>query len=81
MAHTLHLQHLPRQTLERVNATIRAVARAVAAEHTLALHAAAKAASPRRHLAEVRAIYVSSPAPNHESDVDGRFCLHNAYGR
>jgi hypothetical protein len=37
-----------------VRATIGAILGAVTAEHTLALRAATKAASPRRSLAEVR---------------------------
>ena len=60
MAHTLHLQHSPRQTLVRVNAMIGAIARAVVAERSLALRAATKAASPRQRLADVRAVYVRS---------------------
>ena len=60
MAYILHPQHSPRQTLERVNATIGAIARAVVADRSLALRAATKAASPRQCLAEVRAMYVPS---------------------
>jgi hypothetical protein len=72
MAHILQLQHSPRQTLERVNATIGAIARAVVAERSLALRAATKAASPRQRLAEVRAMYVSSLDPRQQTDVVAR---------
>ena len=69
MAHVLHLQQTYRRTLGGVRATIRAVLRAVTAEHTLALRAATKAASPRQSLAEVRAMYVAPPAPHQEDDA------------
>ena len=69
MANILQLQHTRRPILEGVNATIRAVARAVAAEHTLALRAATTAASPHQRLAEVRAMYVPSPDSHRESNV------------
>ena len=69
MTNILHVQHTRRPILEGVNATIRAVARAVAAEHTLALRAATTAASPHQRLAEVRAMYVSSPDTHQESDA------------
>ena len=59
MAHALHLQQTDRRTLGGVPAAIRAILRAVTAEHTLALRAATKAALPRQSLAEVRAMYVS----------------------
>jgi hypothetical protein len=72
MAFILHLQHSPRQTLERVNAMIGAIARAVAAERLLALRAATKAASPRQRLAEVRAMYVPSLDLNQQSDFVAR---------
>lgn len=72
MAHILHPQHFPRQTLERVNATIGAIARAVVAERSLALRAATKAASPRQRLAEVRAMYVPSLDLDQQSDVVAR---------
>ena len=60
MAHVLHLHHTYRRALGDARATIRAVLRAVTAEHTRALRAATKAASPRQSLAEVRAMYVPS---------------------
>jgi hypothetical protein len=81
MAHILHLQQTPRPTLDRVHATIRAIARAVAAEHTLALRAATKANTPRQRLAELRAMYVTPLDPHQESDVDVRFGRNNTYGR
>ena len=69
MAHALPLQQTYRRTLGGVRATIRAILRAVTAEHTLALRAATKAASPRQNLAEVRAMYVSPRQPHQEADA------------
>ena len=69
MAHALPLQQTYRRTLGGVRATIRAILRAVTAEHTLALRAATKAASPRQNLAEVRAMYVSPLTPHQEADA------------
>ena len=57
----LYLRQTSRCTIERVYSVMRATARAVAADNALALRAATKAeASPRRSLAEVRAMYVPS---------------------
>ena len=58
MAHILHLKQTYRRTRSGVVATIRTIVRAVTAEHTLALRAATKAASPRTSAGDVRAIYV-----------------------
>ena len=69
MAHILHLQHAPRWTFERVNATIRAIGRTVLTERSLALRAATKATSPRQCVAEVRAMYALRLDPQQESDV------------
>jgi hypothetical protein len=69
MAHVLDLQQTYRRTLGGVRATMRAILRAVTAEHTLALRAATKAASPRQSLAEVRAMYVPPLAPHQEADA------------
>ena len=69
MAHALPLQQTYRRTLGGVRATIRAILRAVTAEHTLALRAATKAASPRQSLAEVRAMYVPPREPRQEDDA------------
>jgi hypothetical protein len=69
MAHVLHLQHTYWRTLGGLRATIRAILRAVTAEHTLALRAATKAASPRQSLAELRAMYVSPREPRQEHDA------------
>jgi hypothetical protein len=69
MSHVLHLQQARWRTLEAVGATIRAIVRAVSAEHALAQQAATKAALPRQSLAEVRAMYVSTREPQHEGDV------------
>ena len=63
MAHALHFQQTSQRTLGGVRAAIRAVLGAVTAEHTLALRAATRAASPRRSLAEVRAMYVPPLEP------------------
>jgi hypothetical protein len=54
-----------------VRATIGAILRAVTAEHTLALRAATKAASPRQNLAEVRAMYVPSE-PHQQTEPGGQ---------
>jgi hypothetical protein len=69
MAHTLHSQQTYRRTRNGIIATIRAIMRMVAAEHTLALRAATKAASPRQSLAEVRAMYVPTRETHQEGDV------------
>lgn len=69
MAHVLHLQQTYRRTLGGICATIRAILRALTAEHTLALRAATKAASPRQTLAEVRSMYVPPLAPHEEDDA------------
>ena len=63
MAHALHFQQTSQRTLGGVRAAIRAILGAAAAEHTLALRAATKAALPRRSLSEVRAMYVSPLEP------------------
>ena len=67
MAHILHLKQTYRRTRSGVVATIRAIVRAAASEHTLALRAAARAASPRQSLADVRAMYL--PAQQEGSDA------------
>ena len=69
MAHALHSHQTDRRTLDGILATIRAIVRAVAAEHTLALRAATKAASPRQSLAEVRAMYVPTRELHQKGDV------------
>ena len=69
MADALHLQQAYRRTPGRVRAAIRAIFSAVTAEHTLALRAATKAASPRQSLAEVRAMYVPPLTPHQEADA------------
>ena len=72
MAHVLHLQQTYRRTLSGVRATIGAILRAVTAEHTLALRAATRAASPRQSLAEVRAMYVPSEPHQHGTEPGGQ---------
>lgn len=71
MAHVLHSQPMHRRTLDGIIATLRAIVRAVTAEHTAALSAATKAASPRRSLAEVRAMYVATRESQEGGDVAG----------
>ncbi len=86
MAHILHLKQTYRRTRSGVVATIRAIMRAVASEHTLALRAAARAASPRQSLADVRAMYLptqqegSDAAPG-TSSVPSRCDLDRKPGR
>jgi hypothetical protein len=58
MAQTLDCLETSPKTRWQVSRTIRTVLWAVNHEHTLALQAAAKAVSPRRSLAEVRAMYL-----------------------
>lgn len=67
MAHVMRLQQTYRQALRGLGATIRAIVRAVASEHTLALRAAAKAALPGQSLAEVRGMYL--PTQQEGSDA------------
>jgi len=72
MAYIFRLQQTSRWTLEGVRASIHAILRAVTAEHTLALRAATKAASPRQSLAEVRAMYVPSEPHQHGTEPCGQ---------
>ncbi len=58
MAQTLDWLETSPKTRKRVTKTIRTVLWTVIHEHTLALQAATKAVSPRRSLAEVRAMYL-----------------------
>jgi hypothetical protein len=66
MAYTLRLKTY-RRNQSGISDTIEGAARTLAAEHQLALRAAEKAASPRKNLAEVRAMYVSTPEPQPDS--------------
>ncbi|HVG05533.1 MAG TPA: hypothetical protein VM937_11405 [Burkholderiaceae bacterium] len=70
MAHILRLKHTYQRTRSGFIATIRAVARAIASEHTLALRASEKVASSCRNAAEVRAMYVPTPNASDNNDVD-----------
>ena len=63
MAHTLRLKQTYRRNQSGISDTIKGGARSLAADHRLALLAAEKAASPRKNLAEIRAMYVSTPEP------------------
>lgn len=67
MAHTLRFKQTYRRNQGATADSIGTVARAIAADHDLALRAAAKAASPRKNLAELRAMYVSTPEPQGDS--------------
>ncbi len=67
MAHTLRLKQTYRRNQSGESDTIGAATRSLAAEHELALRAAEKAASPRKNLAEIRAMYVSTPEPQPQS--------------
>jgi hypothetical protein len=70
MAHILHLQQrTTERAFDRVSTTLRAIAHAVAAEHTRALRAATKAASPHQRLNEVRALYGLPLDPHQQSNV------------
>ena len=71
MAHLLHLHRTYRRTLGGVLGPIGAVLRAIASEHTRALRAATKAASPRQSLAQVRAMYVPSEPRQHGTEPGG----------
>jgi hypothetical protein len=70
MAHTLGLKQTYRRIQGGKTNTIGTVTRAIAADHELALRAAEKAASPRKNLAEVRAMYVSASEPPVDSAVE-----------
>jgi hypothetical protein len=72
MTHVLQLQQTYRRKLGGARATIRAILRAVTAEHTLALRAATRAASPRKSLAEVRAMYMPSEPHQHGTEPGGQ---------
>ena len=71
MAHTLRLKQTYRRNQSGIADTIKGGARSLAADHRLALLAAEKAASPRKNLAEIRAMYVSTAEPQpDDSTVD-----------
>ena len=72
MGHVLHLQQTYRRMLGGLRATISAILGAVTAEHTLALRAATKAASPCQSLAEVRAMYVPSEPHQRRTEPSGQ---------
>ena len=67
MAHTLRLKQTFRRNQRGIADTIADEARTLATEHQLALLAAEKAASPRKNLAEVRAMYIATPEPQPDS--------------
>ena len=67
MAHTLRFKQIYRRNQGATADSLGAAVRAIAADHELALRAAEKAASPRKNLAEVRAMYVSTPEPQPDS--------------
>ena len=69
MAHTLRLKQSYRPIRGRAVETIGSAARVLAEEQALALRAAEKAASPRRSVAELRAMYhLPAAEPQHEKD-------------
>lgn len=72
MIQALTLPQTYRRNFTGFGAKIGAIVRAVAAEHTLALRAATKAASPRQSLVEVRAMYVPPSEPHQEGEVVAR---------
>lgn len=72
MTQALRLPQTYRRDFTGFGAKIRAIVRALAAEHTRALHASTKAASPRQSLAELRAMYVPSSEPHQEGEVVAR---------
>ena len=72
MANTLQLRPSARWTLNEVSAAMRAIARTLAAEHTLALNAARKADLPRQRMAEVRAMYLPTSHPQQEGNGTAR---------
>ena len=59
MASTLHLHQSSPSNIERVHSKIRSAASSLAADHSLALVASAKAATPRKSLAALRAMYAA----------------------
>jgi hypothetical protein len=61
-AQALHLPQAYRRDFAGFGARIRAIVSALAGEHTLALRASTKAASPRQNLTELRAMYARSSA-------------------
>jgi hypothetical protein len=69
MAHTLRLKQTYRRNQSGISDTITGGARSLAADHRLALLAAEKAASPRKNLAQIRAMYVSAPEPQPDDSV------------
>ncbi len=73
MANTVQLHPSARWTLNGVSASMRAIARTLAAEHTLALNAARKAAQPRQRLGEVRAMYLPTSHPQQEGNVTAQY--------
>ena len=70
MAYTLRLKQSYRRNQGGMTDVVGTAVRSVVADHELALRAAEKAASPRKNLAEVRAMYVSTP----ETQADGSAC-------
>jgi hypothetical protein len=74
MAHILNLPQVSRSALDRINATLRAAARAVASEHERALHAANKAALPHRCAAAVRALYLPSDLQQESNTAEQAAC-------
>ena len=59
MASAVHQKRTSRWSIDRIPANVSAVAADMAADHMMALFASAKASTPRKNLAEVRAMYVA----------------------
>ena len=78
MANTLQFHPSARWTLNGVGASIRTLARTLAAEHTLALSAARKADLPRQRMAEVRAMYLPTRQPQQEGNGTAQ-CAKSAH--
>jgi hypothetical protein len=70
MAHILRLKQTYRRNQNGITDVIGAAARAVAEDHELALRATDKAALPRKNLAELRAMYVSTSETPPDSAVE-----------
>ena len=69
LANTPRVRQTSRWPLSRILSMIRAVARALAAEHRLAQIAATKVESSRVNLTEVRALYVPPAATHRQNDA------------
>ena len=69
MNQALHLPQTYRRDFYGFGARIRAIVRALAAEHTLALRASTKARLARQNLTELRAMYARPLDPRQQTDL------------